>query len=551
MNKSIRQIEKEIDKRFQSEELFKIPIYYGLWLFMFVYESLPEFLGSTPAGHIILDQYKFGLQQAYIALLKNGVKQDSFRKPNSLRLETFKRAYKTLSLANEYSFIITAFVCYSRCWAEARVVDNYTVEFKRSLEEVRYDALDRISIHRKFAGRKEKIEQLRSSQLIKDKVLDKIFKTIKPVYSYEITCSVTPEDIKIVADSINPFQEEMYLLPQGWSLKGITIGEFRRVWLYLKAYMLVNSIVHYEYEDRFSEKQGFLLSKIIIRDKKHLCEFIQRVDTNLSVEKLEKVIKLMTFEVGDISLEKMDPSLQPLISLGTDKIACGPLFIDSLNMERNTLVLLSRHYKSEYDKTTGVFSSQMTEEIKTKIQNNTDFIVESRINFIMDSQAGDIDLVILDKKSSVVLFVELKWTLDTAETFEIIEKSEKLEKKGKEQIARVLDFVRSDVKKALNICFPKESMQNIECQGCVVLRGFHGTAKEWDPKTPIIEENVFLEQLFKDKNLKKTFLWLQGQAFLPEIDNDLVPMKSQHRIGKYLVIWDAYQLREKYLNENE
>ena len=115
MDERIRHIEDEIDKHFYGQELFKLPIGYGLWLFLFTYEEFcrASLESQDPANvHKIADDYKFALQWAFIALFTMGENREKFRKPKTIKMDVINRAIRTLSLSNDYALVVTAFVSY-------------------------------------------------------------------------------------------------------------------------------------------------------------------------------------------------------------------------------------------------------------------------------------------------------------------------------------------------------------------------------------------------------------------------------------------------------
>jgi len=546
MENEIRKIEIEVDKYFYGQELFKLPINYGLWLFLFAYEEICRASFLDPKiVHKVADDYKFALQWAFIGLFTMGEEREGFQKPKTIKKDVIKKATSVLNLSNYYALIFTAYVSYSRGWAKGKLINEHTVEIKRGVEEAKYDAFEKISIRKLH---KKKTNELMLEMYKEDtvrKIFENIGKSVQIVSQYEIKYDVSPSEIKAIGEFLSSFIEGMYVFPDTWEINSVNIQYFRKVWILLKSYALANSGAHFEAEKRFQDYRLFT-SKIILTSKDNLCKLFAESDPSLSYENIKFTLDLMTLD-NKIEILKRDPSLQPLIPLGNDVIALCPALIDSLHMERNMMTLLSRHYKDDYDKTTNILEDNMIDEISEAIKCQTSFLIATRKTIPRNPELGDIDLAILDRKQSALLIAELKWTIDPAETSEIIEKIEKVEQKGKKQVIKKLEYAGKNQEDIVEACFPGQKIENLKIYGTVIIRGFHGTAQEWDPNVPIVEEKTFCERLISDQDIIKTIKWIKNQEFLPQAEDDLKPHSFKLKMGKYTVIWEGYALNEKYL----
>jgi hypothetical protein len=253
------------------------------------------------------------------------------------------------------------------------------------------------------------------------------------------------------------------------------------------------------------------------------------------------IIDLMKLDTN-IRIDKRDPSLQPLVPLDQGTLGISPILIDSSNLERNMMVLLSKHYKAEYDHTTNCLEEQMLSEIEHLFKNKIRFEYCTKKSLPKSLNLPDIDLAIYSVDENILLFVELKWTLEPAESIEVIDKTT-IEQKGKEQIAKLLEFAKMNSRTVMGTCFPRTKFRDgVEYYGCVVIKGFCGSAKEWNRELPVIDESIMSEKIISINRLKDFITWLREQEFLPKEGKDFNKLDGTIKIGKNKIIWEKYEL---------
>jgi len=545
----IREIKQEIDAFVLRHHWQLSPLPYSVWYLLALHEAeilddeLRFYRGEISAADrsVYVDHAKNALKHCVTWACRKAPTQQYFKRPTYVHARRFGEVRQFWQLGLNYQAVETAYFNYNRGAAEAELVSSRTVRFTRSPLELSYDALSNL-LH---ARREEKAAA--GSYNVSDfkSALQRVHDSVRLQDSHAISFDIQPGVVRTVAESLAEGYDVLFDFPEKWSFEGIPIQLFREVWRFLKALCVVHKSAHIHAMLEHKCLELPVLSLVMLTERGEVQAQLATESKVISEEEgaTGRILDFMTCHF-DPSACKIDPALQPLAPLTASTTAIAPSLVISSNIERNTLAVLARdhRYRDEYSRDSHLLEKKLISEISNKLGSSY-LHVTSKKRIPGSPDLPDIDLAVFDNQTDQVLLVELKWPLGPVESQEIFNRGLEAEKKGIDQIEQVLDYSQQHPQALWATCFPKLPMpRDLRFQGCVAIRGFCGSARNWNPRTPVIEESLFTEALLRFNNLEELWDWMARRAFLPKEDIDYRRTEFPSPVADYTVIWEGYEI---------
>jgi len=545
----IREIKQEIDAFVLRHDWQLSPLPYSVWYLLALHEAeilddeLRFYRGEISAADRLayVDHAKNALKHCVTWACRKAPTQQYFKRPTYVHPRRFGQVRQFWQLGLNYQAVETAYLNYNRGAAEAELVSSTTVRFTRPPLELSYDVLSNL-LH---ARREEKAAA--GSYNVSDfkSALQQVHDSVRLQDSHAISFDIQPGVVRTVAESLAEGYDVLFDFPEKWSFEGIPIQLFREVWRFLKALCVVHKSAHIHAMLERKCLEIPVLSLVMLTE----CGQIQaKLATESKVisendDAAGRILDFMTCYL-DPSASQIDPALQPLVPLTASTIAVTPSLVITSNIERNTLAVLARdsRYRDEYSRDADRLEKKQIADISNKLRSSY-LHLRSNKRIPERSDLPDIDLALFDHRTHQLLLVEVKWTLAPVESKEIFNRGLEAEMKGIAQMEQLLDYCLEEHRVLWATCFPTWPMpSDLRFRGCVTMRGFCGSAKNWNPRTPVVEESLLTQALLRFTNLNDVWNWMLNRSFLPKEDKHYTRIEADYTIGDYTVKWEGYKV---------
>ncbi len=531
-NTRIREIEKGIDACYKNNTLLLQPLSIASFYLLLRHEQ--EFNKSyktTFDQFINIDNSKYALKYT-LKWITDCCKDGEYKKVTDINADLWTQADNLFKLGIKYRDIVGPFIVWSRKLADAKLENNNTVRFERKGKELNYDVLDmKINLDGEIDN--NLVSDITDSfNKIKQQCQGKVIQTDPYSFKYSIN-NINTTDIQQLGKKLFRLATRTKILPTEWEIFGLSVEKMRNLWMATMSLCFIHcGFARHVFLD--SE----IMNTVMVKPKTLWIKTLRKA-SGLTEESISIFFDILCYDKTDI---KRDIALQPFFPIGNDLYALAPYLVMGNNLERNWLSLLARKYKKEYDKTTNIFENQMADELKQIcINRKLDVITKKKIQG--QGNLPDIDVALFDEQLNVLLLCELKWTIPTAEAYEVIERSESCEKKGIEQVHKLLNFARNNRQEIWKTCFPQKPFpSNLLIKGCVAIKGFVGTDRNFTLEAPVIEFSVFKNMLSKATNLDMIINSLTSRSFLPSENIDFKKHAMTMSFGDINIIWEGFRI---------
>ena len=171
----------------------------------------------------------------------------------------------------------------------------------------------------------------------------------------------------------------------------------------------------------------------------------------------------------------------------------------------------------------------MKEKIKSELK-DTDYRYWSG-KISNTGEQPDIDLAIISESDKIVLICELKSFLDPAETREMIQKTEEIDK-GIKQIEKLRKIYDSDK----NIfCDKLNISSDYDFVFTVISDNFIGLSSVHVKEIPVITRSHLTHKINEKKSLKNVVTWLKQKNYLPIEGIHFKTDISHHKLGDWSI----------------
>ncbi len=526
----VDEIERAIDQHPQTMAMLEEPLPYAIWYTLTAHQCL-----SNAQYAVINNQLTDGLMWSLRWIFGRCNSSSYFQTPVDVHPQRFRNARLLLKLGMNYHTFVTAIVHWRRKRAVVEFLDDSTLRFRRDSRELQYDVLDHLINIRNSNSINETNHEKMSGNSPVRKILSDIYLTSPYSSNSFFSIEYTPDQIFKIRESLSLFSKEMYKYPDSWSFRGIPITSFRKIWDMLYTISYTHQICH---NWMLKETNKHVIpSLVIVKPYELWFDELKILLNDISHNDISTILQLLIY---DHKLKKPDPALQPLIRIN-DNIALTPNLMIGRSHERNLMSLLSKNWDVEYSKTTRSLEETLKDEWENiSLPYNFHIVTKRKIPF--DESLPDVDVAIYNPSSTQLLIIELKWVIAPAETFEILQRCDS-ESKGITQIRKLLNYCRKDLNKFWSVLFPDIALpDSLQVNGCVAMRGFVGTASNWNSEIPVIEESILKNILINTENLAKAVKSLLCRNWLPVEGKDFTEIETKVEIGDYNIIWHGAKI---------
>lgn len=531
----VRQAEKEIDSAYLSNPLLSQPFPTSAWHVLTVAEDitfLPRVSGSPQTymdGFAVADNVKNAERYA-MEWLRRHCSQDGIV-PVRVDKACYSAAYDLICRAFDYMTFCDAFVYASRGVISMSISGRDLIHtYDMGLFD-KYEMCDKQCHIRSEESRVQALQ----TQERQAAALERIKAANSVTTVGKATFEVRPKP-PLVVSFMNECQSYMpteLSLPPHWTLLGISIGDFMKVFYAIQALSMIRSVARHYAACHGCEGYG-VDSAVWIMRHNDLVNRIVRY-TSLDTGKVCSLVDLLTYGRQDQRFP--DPSLQPLIPLGKDTYAIAPHLWATNSAERNFLTLANRvpAYRAAYSRLVDEKETIMRGRIESAASHMSVRAWHGKIP--AHPNLPDVDLALVDDAAKLCLLTELKWFLEPADPHEVIERSEMVA----EGVAQMLKLREAHIgdSRILSECAGVSADYAIEF--AVVSSttvGLPGIQSEY---VPVVLESDFMKRLKECTSLAEASDWLVKRLYLPQEGRDFQVLARTISIAGWNLNWHAIE----------
>lgn len=431
---------------------------------------------------------------------------------------TYDACLALYRLSGQYMGVEAAFVCAGLGVVDLEVSGNQLLTRGRLLNDVAYEAYDRLAVT-------DDVRPL----TIDVEPLDRVLEPRVRVSGSKFTYTIDRQLVKLALDTMAPDLARRFRLPPGWRLGPYTMGDHASV----SRILWILSAIH------LRARLCALRKRCIAGGySAALCQWARPTLVNRIVEYsgvsrdvVDSVLRDMTYTFE--LTRSPDVALQPLVPFERNQVVWAPSLLMNSYMERNLIVLLNRRpeTKAEYAR----LSTQRSELLRVSMERD---LADLGLRFWHGSVGGwpnslDIDLAIISDEERYCLLLELKAFIAPAEPREVRDRSEEI-RKGVQQVLRRKTLAQThpeSLHRALGI---DESYG----QGWgVVSETSIGGCWVQDASVPIVRSGHFVRTVRERKSLGDVARWLQKRDYLPAEGTHFRRTDADITVGGWTLKW--------------
>lgn len=236
-----------------------------------------------------------------------------------------------------------------------------------------------------------------------------------------------------------------------------------------------------------------------------------RLMTSLNKSRIKAFCQFLTW---GFQTATPDPALQPLIPLGSGKLAIPCLHLLSSDQERNLLSLLARTVPRDFDSQSYLFERDMITAL-LGCSPPAGSMLAANVRAAADGVEEEIDLVILSEREGCMILCELRWMLGPGDPREVQNKKRVCREKVVQLHRKVAHAARQPNAIAAVILGREPVRKEWAIDGVVVIEGFAGTRSP-DVRYPIIPARLFKLALGQADSVSSLIQWCKGLSWLPK-----------------------------------
>jgi hypothetical protein len=527
LSPEVRAAEVEIDSVYKLNPLVQSDFAVSAWNVLGVIEDSLFFQGIKDRE--VTAHKLSAAADTYIVTLKHPLHwlraacSSGGRVPTSYDGDDYQAAMDLVMLAVQYDQFYLAFTYASRGLIDLRVEGDTLVPTHDFLSQLQYEVYNRLVKPIGGTTSEENTEKLEA-------IHAEIRRSLQ-IRGENFTVNINPKLVCSTRDFLELALEKMFLLPEEWKFTRYSLSDFKQV------YNSILALAYIQYRARAQAARlgcvGLGFSNCLFLPTKE--ELLNRVTryTGLTPQIASEVIHDLTLGSYNITPERGDPALQPLISLNEERYAVAPFLWMYGSGERNFISLMNKipQEKSIYSRLVHQKEDLMRERIKLNVQNTNLRTWNGRI--AGHSDLPDIDLALIDDSEKVCILLELKWFLDPAEAKEIIEKSEEIAK-GISQLLRLKRIINEQHAPL----FERLGINSSYSFGvALVSANWIGHAFVQNPEVAVIREDHLIKKSSATDSLADVISWLSRRSYLPEEGKHYEIVHTSPRVGKWEMEW--------------
>lgn len=286
---------------------------------------------------------------------------------------------------------------------------------------------------------------------------------------------------------------------------------------------------------KFRIPGGFESSLILILSREELIHDLAYL-ADFSAERISKFIDFLTL---GRSTESPDLALQPLVQAANGLYMLPCMFIISNNLQRNILSLMARIQTKDFDGQSNLFERGMIAKLIDASSRWPKY--EDNKMFRAGGQKEEIDLLLVDQESKLLLTLECAWMLQPGDPREVFNRLNTCAKKV-DQIERKRRFLRENLREILqSMSLNPVEVDQWSVEGFVVIEGFGGQQSR-AADLPIVSMSALSVALSNCETLSAVYRWACSLEWLPQPGAHFTPsdevLETQpvqlHRPGLFL-----------------
>ncbi len=527
LSPQIRAAEIEIDSAYKLNSLVQSNFAVAAWNVLGVIED-SLFIHSVKDQEMTAHKLSAAIDN-YIFILKHPLHwlraacTTGGRVPTSYNEDDYEAATNLVKLAAQYDQFYLAFTYASRGLIDLRVEGDTLVPTHDFLRQLQYEVYNRLV---KPIGDTTSEETALKSEELHVKVRQSL-----QIRGENFSVKINPQLVHFTRDYLRPALNRTFLLPEEWKFSRYSLSDFKKVYNSILALAYIQYVARAQAASLGCIGLGFS-NCLFLPTKEELLNRVTRY-TELTPQTVLEVIHDLTLGSYNISPERGDPALQPLISLNEERYAVAPFLWIHGSAERNFISLMNKlpQEKSIYSRLVHQKEELMRDRIKSKVQNTKLRTWSGRI--ASRSDLPDVDLALIDDSEKVCILLELKWFLDPAEAKEIIEKSEEIAK-GISQLLRLKQAI-NEQSPAL---FERLGVDPSYSFGFVLASAnWIGHASVQNSEASVIREDHLIKKLSVTSSLSEVISWFSHRSYLPEEGKHYEVVHTSPRVGKWKMNW--------------
>jgi hypothetical protein len=524
----LRNIEKQIDEFYLTNDLVQIPYSQALWYLLGYYEDkyLVTLSGfqklsinqiSAFIDNIIIE-LKHSIHWIYSSCPKDGTYTREFNE------YYYKASHRLAELAQNYLNFETLFTYGSQGLIQLEVVDSTIMAVGNTFEDSTHEAYDRL------------LEETPQKNIKnKDKIIKSIIKSLS-VKGGDFSYVASKKLICLAIKSMNIYDDNIFTLPSNWNLGSYSIDEFRRMYKVILALSFIHLLARGLAAELGCAALGFYNGLIVISKT----DLIRKISIFSSVKEKTACQFVEELTYGEQGIKNPDPALQPLFKIENDTYILMPSLLLGSSAERNYIVLMNRipEKRQNYLKLVQEKEICLKGKIQSEITLPSIHYYSGKPNWT--NSLPDIDLAIISDKDKTVTCLELKWFICPSEPREVIEKSKEIQK-GISQLLKLRDeflYYPSYFQNLMKVDDSYEFFFILLSENNIGLGVFQ------DKRIPVLKVSHFIEQVNTLKDLREVSNWCIGHKYLPVQNQDFLKCESHSKIGEWKANWYGIRSNE-------
>lgn len=540
VDKKVREIEKVIDKVHNKNDIWKNDRIELIYNTLLVFEDMtriaaPVSMMLMQDANIIINRNADCLDMLIKWIYECSEEKDS-EFTNEVNTELYIKIGNLMDEAGKYRAICDAYILYSRKLSTATLYNN-DKGIKFDYLKGKTGEIEAYDMMRGNIKKNNAINKFNPNDSKIKKASDKLIKNLK-VDNETVDYAITPDIWNGFYKLANLSVESSSELPGEWELDGFSLDEFKSVW---KA-LLTLSIIHNTCCLKSGIKGGAINNCIIIKKFDELVEEIAKY-TQLDIIKVNTILTLLTYNDHNDN-KNMDIIWTPIIPLKNNFVAIPPNLIMIGNPERNLICLVNKVNSKAYSLISCKKEEYMIDDFKNHINKykNIEFASTKKL----PDPLPDMDVVMFDKNTNVLLIGELKWLLQTDSIQEVCERDKDI-KKGISQAGDIREYAEQNIDDVINRSYNEKQFHPTKIYTCVITRNNIGTSKIEDSTIKVIDEDRIYELIKEAKgNLSIVIEKIENKEYIRDKKIDYKSECKEIEYGGYTFSLDVIQAEDDF-----
>ena len=432
MEKTLGDVEEDIDDALHSLPIFRLPLNVALIVCLTVYEH--QMLEAGDIRQVSSHEAAIGHIKSSIDTLIPKLYERCFiptlakYPPNT----AFNTAQQALKFCSRYSSFEHSFTLYHYGWYQGSIDNNIvTFTYPADIDFGLGQLNRRLHIYRQERAIRQARETGRYPPSVPpEAVMRKLSEVVQSGSKYILNS--VPEEMYEAYKQIAEATFPVPTIDHATKIGSYTLGEYYNFWLEFATLMLVQ----YSFcrERSIRENFNLVIPDIILSfTVDELATLINR-HLELSLDTVKDMTREM---ILNVNVKRPDILIQPLLPLPQDKLLIAPSLIYTANWELCLLRNWNQRYHDIYSRTIAQKKNSLADEMG-KLFDPNQFIVETnrKLRNEQGIEVGDIDVAVFDPHDGGLALFEVKWILEADSTRE--------SKKAEDQIVKGIEQIKAN-----------------------------------------------------------------------------------------------------------